>query len=163
MELEFLKHSIDAYNKTHAEIQQKMNAMTTRKEFDDVEKLLQKNGDLIGTIKAELSSMQGAQSGNYKAQVAKYKDECDDAKKKFKRMKKDKMNSDYLFSEDNEEKTVTEPLLGGDPHKSDQQKLIAQDLENMAYVGREADLIAGDTAAELARNKQVLIGTLSKV
>ena len=161
--MEFLKHSVDEYKKTHEEIQKKMAEMSGRKEFDEVEKLLQKNSDLLGTIKAELSSMQGAQAATYKTQIAKYKDECEEAKKKFKRMKKDKMNSDYLFSEDPEDKTISEPLLGGDPHKKDQEKKIASDLENMAYAGREADIIAGDTAAELARNRQVMMGTSARV
>src|SRR3990167_6268668 len=160
--MEFVKHSIDEYKKTHQDLQTRMTTMTSRKEFDDVEKLLQKNSDLLGTIKAELGSITGTQAANYKTQVAKYKDECEEAKKKFKRMKKDRLNTDYLFAED-PEKTVSEPLLGSDPHKKDQQKLIAEDLETMAYVGREADMIAGDTAAELARNKQVMIGTSSKV
>ena len=95
-------------------------------------------------------------------QLQKMREQYDNQKKKFRRIKSEKLNSENLFTLDDTYK-MDDPLLDKEQRQKDQERNIGRNLADMAHMGKEAEMIATDTAGELGRNKATIIATHNRV
>ena len=90
------------------------------------------------------------------------KDQFDNLRKKYRRIKNEKLNSGNVFSLDDTYK-IDDPLLDKHAREREQERVITRNMADMAHHGKEAEMIATDTMGELYRNKATMSGTYSRV
>ncbi len=95
-------------------------------------------------------------------QYAKMKEDFDSLRKRFRKAKNERLNSDKLFTLDETYK-IDDPLLRAEDRVAAQQQSIHNNMAEMAHLGKEAEMVATDTLGELYRNNATLQGTSARV
>lgn len=147
------------YSKNTLDIKANIDTMKSTKDFNRIDKLLQANQDCLNNIKSELKSLDKTKTAqiNY----PRLKEEYDGLRKKFRKIKNERLANENVFTLDDTDNKIDEPLLSKEGQ--DQERRINNKLVNMGKTGREAEMVATDTIGELYRNKGVLEGTSARV
>ena len=90
------------------------------------------------------------------------KEQYDNMKKKFRRIKNEKLNSGSLFSQD-DTYNINDPLVDKHNLERENEKSITRNMADMAHMGKEAEMVATDTVGELYRNKATMSSAYNRV
>ena len=73
------------------------------------------------------------------------KDQFDNLRKKYRRIKNEKLNSGNVFSLDDTYK-IDDPLLDKHARERELERVITRNMADMAHHGKEAEMIATESA-----------------